>query len=135
MSRIAKLDFRTATADQIVDAINNKITTYGALVGFRQRVTAQVADRLYPQTREALFALRKIKQRAKRSRLIRETLRPFNEQLSAGADVLDLMQPVINDWKEYFFTHEDTGLMDKQAAIMAMLMSADYLRQLKTQAV
>ena len=135
MSRIAKLDFRTATAEQIVDAIRNKVTTYNALIGFRQRIGARKADRQYPQTRDALFILRSDKARAKRTKLIRETLKPFNAKLADGAEVLDLMQPVINDWKEYFFNHEDIGLMDNQVAVMALLLSADYLQQLKTQAV
>lgn len=131
MSRQSAFEFRTATAEQIVEAVLTRQTTYDALIAFRQRIGTRKADKVYPQTRDALNLMREHRAQIKRKRLITDTLAPFNERLADGADVLDIIQPMVDDWKEFFFNREGVGLMDDQALIMAMLLSADYLNQLK----
>lgn len=131
MSRQSAFEFRTATAEQIVEAILTRCTTYDALIGFRQRIGTRKADKTYPQTRDALNLMRQHRAQIKRKRVITDALTDFNKALADGASVLELIQPMIDDWKEYFFNREGVGLMDDQALIMAMLLSADYLKQLK----
>lgn len=131
----ANFSFATATAAEIVSAIDSKITTTTNLHTFRTRAGgAAKADKLHPQTREALNIIKRLKQQARAARTIREVLSPYNGELAKGRQVLDLIKPIIGAWKEFYFS-KGIGLTDDQVLLLIAIQSAGELEELTGQVI
>jgi hypothetical protein len=77
MAKPAKIDFATENAQTIADAILNGVTNIQNLKAFRYRVGTDKADKLYPQTREAMNLIN-----AERKPVIARSLRSVAPVLS-----------------------------------------------------
>ncbi|MEH5750919.1 hypothetical protein PO640_18925 [Citrobacter freundii] len=136
MAKPALFDFSNATASEIVSAIDAKITTSQNLHAFRNRVPggAKKADKLYPQTREAMNIIKGLRQKAKNAKTIKGILRPYSAELAKCRDVLDIIKPVIGSWKEFYFSR-GIGLTDEQVLILKMIECAGELESMTGRAI
>jgi hypothetical protein len=136
MAKKQILDFTSVDASTIADCIMNKVISVQALHSFRNRCPggARTADRLYPQTREALLILKNLKQQARGAKTIREILSPYSAELAKGRDVLDIIKPVITAWKNFYFS-KGTGLTDEQVLLLIAVQSAGEFQELTGEAV
>ena len=131
MTKTAKIDFATTDAATIVDAIMNRITTMKSLNGFRSRIGgAAKADKLYPNTREALNLLKDMKQQKRKADAIRATLAPYNARLAAGETVEDILAPILSAWREYHVKNSSLLLMPSQILMLNVIESATQLEEL-----
>ena len=71
MAKPAKIDFATENAQTIADAILNGVTNIQNLKAFRYRVGTDKADKLYPQTREAMNLVNAERRKARDRRSLR----------------------------------------------------------------
>lgn len=124
------INFRTATAEQIVDAILSGATTQTALYQFRYYVGIQKADRQYPETLRAMAMLKEVKYKLETAQMIRNMVRPYNEHLAAGVSVQEMIKPMIAEWKAQFF-EMGVGLTDEQTHLAVMTLAYDKLRELR----
>ncbi|EKY5002875.1 hypothetical protein QFX71_001784 [Citrobacter amalonaticus] len=133
MARKPNIDFASATAEQIAEAILTGVTNRQNLHSWRTRNAgnATKADRLYPHTRQALQIVEQEMYKRRKASQVKDILRPFNRALSEGADILELMKPVLDDWRLFLTEEHGVGLMPEQCAVMALLQSGDYLKQIK----
>lgn len=136
MAKKQILDFTSVDATTIADCIMNKVITVQALHSFRNRCPggAREADRLYPQTREALLILKDLKQQNRDAKTIREILSPYSAELAKGRDVLSIIQPVLTAWR-LFYARKGCGLMNDQVLLWIALQSAGELQKLTGQTV
>lgn len=131
MTKTAKIDFATTDAATIVDAIMKRITTMKSLNGFRSRAGgAAKADKLYPNTREALNLLKDMKQQKRKADAIRATLAPYNARLAAGETVEDILAPILSAWREYHVKNSSLLLMPSQILMLNVIESANQLEEL-----
>lgn len=131
MTKTAKIDFATTDAATIVDAIMNRITTLKSLNGFRDRAGgAAKADKLYPNTREALNLLKEMKQQKRKADAIRSTLAPYNARIAAGEAVEDILAPILSAWREYHVKNSSLCLMPSQILMLKVIESATQLEEL-----
>ncbi|QJI75127.1 hypothetical protein [Citrobacter freundii] len=91
MTKPVLFDFSNATASEIVSAIDNKITSLVNLRSFRNRCPggSKKADKMYPQTREAMNIIKGLRQQAKNAKIIRDILKPYSHELAKGRDVME----------------------------------------------
>ncbi|HCC5834891.1 hypothetical protein [Citrobacter farmeri] len=131
--RKAAIDFATASAEEIAEAILTGVTNGNNLRSWRQRTagTSKKADKMFPHTRRAMQIVNEYRESIRQANQVKEILKPFNEQLATGANLLDIMKPILDDWRLFLVEKHGVGLMPEQCAIMALLQSADYLRQVR----
>ena len=128
--RKAVINFRTATAEQIVDAILMGASSKTALYQFRYHEGIQKANRQYPETLRAMQLLKEVKYKLETAQMIKNLVQPYNEQLANGEPVLDIIQPMVNEWKKFFFDL-GVGLMDEQVLIAVNLLAYDKLKEMR----
>lgn len=130
MGKPALLDFTSATANEIVEAIDAGITTAQNLHVFRSRMGgATKSDKLYPETRKALNILKRLKSQNRGAKNIKKILSPYNAELAKQRDVLDIIQPVLTAWR-LFYAKQGIGLMNDQVLILKMIEVAGELEKL-----
>ncbi|EKQ6536110.1 TPA: hypothetical protein RQP16_002332 [Klebsiella michiganensis] len=135
MGKPALLDFASATANEIVEAIDAGITTAQNLHAFRSRMGgATKSDKLYPETRKALNILKRLKSQNRGAKNIKKILSPYNAELAKGRDVLDIIQPVLTAWR-LFYAKQGIGLMNDQVLLLKMVEAADALEKLTGESV
>lgn len=135
MGKPALLDFASATANEIVEAIDAGITTAQNLHAFRSRMGgATKSDKLYPETRKALNILKRLKSQNRGAKNIKKILSPYNAELVKGRDVLDIIQPVLTAWR-LFYAKQGIGLMNDQVLLLKMVEAADALEKLTGESV
>lgn len=130
LGKPALLDFTSATANEIVEAIDAGITTAQNLHAFRTRMGgAAKADKNYPETRKALNILKRLKSQNRGAKNIKKILAPYNAELAKERDVLDIIQPVLTAWR-LFYAKQGCGLLNDQILILKMVESASELEKL-----
>ena len=135
MGKPALLDFASATANEIVEAIDAGITTAQNLHAFRSRMGgATKSDKLYPETRKALNILKRLKSQNRGAKNIKKILAPYNAELAKGRDVLDIIQPVLTAWR-LFYAKQGIGLINHQVLLLKMVEAADALEKLTGESV
>ena len=129
MGKPALLDFTSATANEIVEAIDAGITTAQNLHAFRSRMGgATKSDKLYPETRKALNILKRLKSQNRGAKNIKKILSPYNAELATGRGVIDIIQPVLTAWR-LFYAKQGIGLND-QVLLLKMVEAAGELERL-----
>lgn len=129
MGKPALLDFASATANEIVEAIDAGITTAQNLHAFRSRMGgATKSDKLYPETRKALNILKRLKSQNRGAKNIKKILSPYNAELAKGRDVLDIIQPVLTAWR-LFYARQGVGLLNDQVLLLKMVEAAVELEK------
>lgn len=135
MAKPALFDFSTATASEIVAAIDNKTTSLVNLRSFRTRVGGpKKADKLYPATREAMDIIKRLRQQAKNAKIIRDILNPYSAELAKGRDVMEIIQPVLTAYRHYYASH-GIGLMDEQILLLKMIEAGGELEEITGRAI
>ncbi|NIF34038.1 hypothetical protein F3J29_18060 [Enterobacter sp. Cy-643] len=135
MAKPALFDFTTASASEIVAAIDSKITSAINLRAFRTRIGgAKKADKIYPATRQALELLKKLKKQAKDANTIRNILKPYSAELAAGRNVLDVIEPVLAAYRLYYAS-QGIGLMNEQLLLLKMIEAAGELEEITGQSI
>ena len=130
MGKPALLDFASATANEIVEAIDAGITTAQNLHAFRSRMGgATKSDKLYPETRKALNILKRLKSQNRGAKNIKKILSPYNAELATGRGVIDIIQPVLTAWR-LFYAKQGIGLMNDQVLLLKMVEAAGELERL-----
>ena len=130
MAKPAHLDFTSATANEIVEAIDAGITTAQNLHAFRSRMGgAAKADKHYPETRQALNILKRLKSQNRGAKNIKKILSPYNAELAKQRDVLDIIQPVLTAWR-LFYAKQGIGLRNDQVLLLKMVEAAGELEKL-----
>ncbi|QJF16991.1 hypothetical protein HHA33_10760 [Phytobacter diazotrophicus] len=122
MTKPVLFDFSNATALEIVSAIDNKITSLVNLRSFRNRCAggSKKADKMYPQTREAMNIIKRLRQQAKDVKIIRDTLKPYSAELAKGRDVIEIIEPILSAWRVYYASH-GIGLMNDQILLLKII--------------
>lgn len=130
MAKPALLDFSSSTATEIVWAVMNGVTSYQNLRAFRSRVggTAK-ADKLYPQTREAMQIINAEKKKARDRRLIKDLLRPFSQSSASGATLTEILTPVLKGYRQMYLDKLGLDLTHEQ--IIMLLIATDGVEQLE----
>ena len=133
MGRRPSINYATATAQEIAEAILTGVTTRQNLNSWRSRVagSARKADRIYPHTREAMQIVEEEMYKRRKATQVKDVLKPFNGPLAMGANVLDLMKPTLDQWRLFLVEEHGVGLMPEQVAVIALLNSGAYLDQIK----
>ncbi|MCS5937885.1 hypothetical protein LNO10_12615 [Klebsiella variicola subsp. variicola] len=87
MGKPAKFDY-TQDAQSIAWAVLNGVTSIQNLHAFRNRVPggARQADRIYPETREALRLIGEERKKARDCKAFKDLLRPFSQKYAAGGN-------------------------------------------------
>ncbi|EOY8032652.1 hypothetical protein ACQEL9_004405 [Raoultella planticola] len=135
MAKPALLDFTSATANEIVEAIDAGITTAQNLHAFRTRMGgAAKSDKLYPETRQALNILKRLNSQNRGAQTIKKILAPYNAELAKGRDVLDIIHPVLTAWR-LFYARQGIGLMNDQVLLLKIIESAGELEKLTGETV
>lgn len=135
MAKPALFDFSTATASEIVAAIDSKITSVLNLRSFRTRVGgSKKADRLYPATREALNIIKGLRQQAKNAKIIRDILKPYSTEFAKGRNVTEIIEPVLSAWRVYYAAH-GIGLMTEQVLLLKVIESGSELEGITGKAI
>ncbi|WP_061709694.1 hypothetical protein [Pseudenterobacter timonensis] len=130
MAKDALFDFRTATASEIVAAIDNKTTSLVNLRSFRTRVGgSKKADKLYPATREAMNIIKGLRQQAKNAKIINDILKPYSAELAKGRDVMEIIQPVLTAYRLYYASY-GIGLMNDQVLLLKMIEAGGELEEI-----
>ncbi|HBV7915643.1 hypothetical protein [Klebsiella variicola] len=130
MAKPALLDFSSSTATEIVWAVMNGVTSYQNLRAFRSRVggTAK-ADKLYPQTREAMQIINAEKKKARDRRVIKGLLRPFSQSSASGATLTEILTPVLKGYRQMYLDKLGLDLTHEQ--IIMLLIATDGVEQLE----
>lgn len=130
MAKPALLDFSSSTATEIVWAVMNGVTSYQNLRAFRSRVggTAK-ADKLYPQTREAMQIINAEKKKARDRRVIKDLLRPFSQSSASGATLTEILTPVLKGYRQMYLDKLGLDLTHEQ--IIMLLIATDGVEQLE----
>lgn len=131
MTKPALFPFEKAhTADEIVAAIDAKITTTQNLHAFRTRVGgAKKADRLYPATREALNIIKKLRQESRDRKAFKDLLRPFSQKFAEGATLTQILSPVLEGYRQMFL--DKLGLDLRPEQIIMMIVATDGVEKLQ----
>ncbi|HCI5737648.1 hypothetical protein [Phytobacter diazotrophicus] len=130
MAKPALLDFSSATATEIVWAVMNGVTSYQNLRAFRSRAggTAK-ADKLYPQTREAMLLINAEKKKARDRRAIKDLIRPFSQSYANGATLTEILSPVLKGYRQMYLDKLGLDLTHEQ--IIMLLIATDGVEQLE----
>ncbi len=130
MAKPALLDFSSATATEIAWAVLNGVTSYQNLRAFRSRAggTAK-ADKLYPQTREAMQIITAEKNKARDRRAIKDLLRPFSQSSANGATLTEILAPVLKGYRQMYL--EKLGLDLTHEQIIMLVVATDGVKQLE----
>lgn len=130
MAKPALLDFSSSTSTEIVWAVMNGVTSYQNLRAFRSRVggTAK-ADKLYPQTREAMQIINAEKKKARDRRVIKDLLRPFSQSSASGATLTEILTPVLKGYRQMYLDKLGLDLTHEQ--IIMLLIATDGVEQLE----
>lgn len=133
MSKIGKpalLDFSAANGTEIAWAVLNDVTSYQNLKAFRSRAggTAK-ADKLYPQTREAMQIITAEKKKARDRRAIKDLIRPFSQSYANGATLTDILAPVLKGYRQMYL--EKLGLDLTLEQITMLIVSTYGVEQLE----
>lgn len=133
MGRKPSINYATATAQEIAEAILAGVTTRQNLNSWRSRVagSARKADRIYPHTREAMQIVEEEMYKRRKAKQVKDVLKPFNGPLAMGTDVLELMKPTLDQWRLFLVEEHGVGLMPEQVAVIALLNSGAYLDLIK----
>lgn len=130
MAKPALLDFSSATATEIVWAVMNGVTSCQNLRAFRSRAggTAK-ADKLYPQTREAMLLINAEKKKARDRRAIKDLIRPFSQSYANGATLTEILSPVLKGYRQMYLDKLGLDLTHEQ--IIMLLIATDGVEQLE----
>ncbi|MEW5190916.1 hypothetical protein AB1Y87_19355 [Citrobacter freundii] len=136
MTKPVLFDFSNATASEIASAIDNKITSLVNLRSFRNRCPggSKKADKMYPQTREAMNIIKGLRQQAKNAKIIRDILKPYSHELAKGRDVMEIIEPVLSAWRVYYASH-GIGLKNEQILLLKMIESGGELEGITGKAI
>ncbi|EJR7282051.1 hypothetical protein PQQ19_002219, partial [Citrobacter freundii] len=74
------------------------------------------------------------RQQAKNAKIIRDILKPYSAELAKGRDVMEIIQPVIGAWKEFYFT-KGIGISDPQVLILKMIEVGGELEAITGKAI
>ncbi len=130
MTKSAHFNFATATASEIVSAIDSKKTTTINLHTFRTRAGgAAKADKIYPHTRDALNILKRLRQQARNSRPFKTILKPLSNQFAAGATLVECLKPVLEGYRQMYL--DKLGLALTHEQIIMLLVATDGVEQLQ----
>ena len=130
MTKPANFNFATATASEIVSAIDSKKTTTINLHTFRTRAGgAAKADIIYPQTRDALNILKRLRQQARDREPFKTILRPLSNQYAAGSSLVEILRPVLEGYRQMYL--DKLGLALTHEQIIMLLVATDGVEQLQ----
>lgn len=130
MAKPALLDFTSATATEIAWAVLNGVTSYQNLRAFRSRAggTAK-ADKLYPQTREAMLLINAEKKKARDRRAIKDLIRAFSKSYAKGATLTEILAPVLKGYRQMYLDKLGLDLTHEQ--IIMLIVATDGVEQLE----
>ncbi|ENZ8055574.1 TPA: hypothetical protein ACWSQU_002150 [Klebsiella pneumoniae] len=129
MAKPAKIDFATENAQTIADAILNGVTNIQNLKAFRYRVGTDKADKLYPQTREAMNLVNAERKKARDRQVFKDLLRPFSQKYAAGATIPEILAPVLKGYRQMYL--EKLGLDLTHEQIIMLLVATTGVEQLE----
>ena len=129
MAKPAKIDFATENAQTIADAILNGVTNIQNLKAFRYRVGTDKADKLYPQTREAMNLVNAERKKARDRQVFKDLLRPFSQKYAAGATLTQSLSPVLEGYRQMFL--DKLGLDLRPEQIIMMIVATDGVEKLQ----
>ncbi|HEE1616992.1 TPA: hypothetical protein R6805_004502 [Klebsiella pneumoniae] len=129
MAKPAKIDFATENAQTIADAILNGVTNIQNLKAFRYRVGTDKADKLYPQTREAMNLVNAERKKARDRQVFKDLLRPFSQKYAAGATLTQILSPVLEGYRQMFL--DKFGLDLRPEQIIMMIVATDGVEKLQ----
>lgn len=108
----------------------NGVTSCQNLRAFRSRAggTAK-ADKLYPQTREAMLLINAEKKKARDRRAIKDLIRPFSQSYANGATLTEILSPVLKGYRQMYLDKLGLDLTHEQ--IIMLLIATDGVEQLE----
>ncbi|MFE8153868.1 hypothetical protein RBA63_18605 [Brenneria goodwinii] len=117
-------DFNTSTAEEIFQAIINKVTTQTALYGFMNRIGTNKRA-----TKKALEMLRLHKLDQKRNarfaRKTRNVLKSYSTEQSK-----ERIEQILTAWRLYYAKQHGTGLMNEQILLLKIFEAGRELEKL-----
>ncbi|CAD5473472.1 TPA: hypothetical protein ACM37C_003196 [Escherichia coli] len=130
MGKTAKFDF-TQDAQSIAWAVLNGVTSIQNLHAFRNRVSggARQADRVYPNTREALRLIGEERKKARDCKAFLDILRPLSQKYAAGETLTAILAPVLKGYRQMYL--EKLGLDLTHEQIIMLLIATDGVEQLE----
>lgn len=129
MGKTAKFDF-TQDAQSIAWAVLNGVTSIQNLHAFRNRISggARQADRIYPNTREALRLIGEERKKARDCKAFLDILRPLSQKYAAGETLTAILAPVLEGYRQMYL--DKLGLALTHEQIIMLLITTDGVEQL-----